>query len=89
MLKDCLYFWSVVAILFSPPAFSLVCCYSRSSWVTVMQHPNFETPHPLQTNEQQEAGFDPVHNFNKNRSSTLHCHKPRLNCQIETEDLDG
>uniref|UniRef100_A0A3Q1GJ64 TBC1 domain family member 5 n=1 Tax=Acanthochromis polyacanthus TaxID=80966 RepID=A0A3Q1GJ64_9TELE len=35
-----------------------------------MQHPNFETPHPLQTDEQQETGFDPLNNFNKNRSST-------------------
>uniref|UniRef100_A0A8C6VRE3 TBC1 domain family member 5 n=1 Tax=Nothobranchius furzeri TaxID=105023 RepID=A0A8C6VRE3_NOTFU len=35
-----------------------------------MQHPNFETRHPLQTEEQQETGFDPLHNFNKNRSST-------------------
>uniref|UniRef100_A0A1A8QL02 TBC1 domain family member 5 n=1 Tax=Nothobranchius rachovii TaxID=451742 RepID=A0A1A8QL02_9TELE len=33
-----------------------------------MQHPNFETRHPLQTEEQQETGFDPLHNFNKNRS---------------------
>ncbi|XP_070840032.1 TBC1 domain family member 5 isoform X1 [Chaetodon trifascialis] len=33
-----------------------------------MQHPNFETPHPLQTDEQQETGFDPLHNFNKNHS---------------------
>ncbi|KAM7384054.1 hypothetical protein PAMA_011417 [Pampus argenteus] len=33
-----------------------------------MQHPNFETRHPLQTDEQQETGFDPLHNFNKNRS---------------------
>uniref|UniRef100_A0A3P8TPZ9 TBC1 domain family member 5 n=1 Tax=Amphiprion percula TaxID=161767 RepID=A0A3P8TPZ9_AMPPE len=35
-----------------------------------MQHPNFETPHPLQTDEQQETGFDPLNNFNKNHSST-------------------
>uniref|UniRef100_A0A3Q3XDU2 TBC1 domain family member 5 n=1 Tax=Mola mola TaxID=94237 RepID=A0A3Q3XDU2_MOLML len=35
-----------------------------------MQHPNFETRHPLQTEEQQETGFDPLNNFNKNRSST-------------------
>uniref|UniRef100_A0A8C4E8M5 TBC1 domain family, member 5 n=1 Tax=Dicentrarchus labrax TaxID=13489 RepID=A0A8C4E8M5_DICLA len=34
-----------------------------------MQHPNFETRHPLQTDEQQETGFDPLNNFNKNRSS--------------------
>ncbi|MEQ2202625.1 hypothetical protein XENOCAPTIV_009465, partial [Xenoophorus captivus] len=34
-----------------------------------MQHPNFETRHPLQTDEQQETGFDPLHNFNKNRST--------------------
>ncbi|XP_053190897.1 TBC1 domain family member 5 isoform X2 [Scomber japonicus] len=33
-----------------------------------MQHPNFETRHPLQTDEQQETGFDPLHNFNKNHS---------------------
>ncbi|AWP21837.1 putative TBC1 domain family member 5 [Scophthalmus maximus] len=33
-----------------------------------MQHPNFETRHPLQTDEQQETGFDPLQNFNKNRS---------------------
>uniref|UniRef100_A0A8C5DVZ1 TBC1 domain family member 5 n=1 Tax=Gouania willdenowi TaxID=441366 RepID=A0A8C5DVZ1_GOUWI len=33
-----------------------------------MQHPNFETRHPLQTDEQQETGFDPLLNFNKNRS---------------------
>uniref|UniRef100_A0A3Q0QVN6 TBC1 domain family member 5 n=1 Tax=Amphilophus citrinellus TaxID=61819 RepID=A0A3Q0QVN6_AMPCI len=34
-----------------------------------MQHPNFETRHPLQTDDQQETGFDPLHSFNKNRSS--------------------
>uniref|UniRef100_A0A8D3AUN1 TBC1 domain family member 5 n=1 Tax=Scophthalmus maximus TaxID=52904 RepID=A0A8D3AUN1_SCOMX len=34
-----------------------------------MQHPNFETRHPLQTDEQQETGFDPLQNFNKNRGS--------------------
>ncbi|XP_011479160.1 TBC1 domain family member 5 isoform X2 [Oryzias latipes] len=33
-----------------------------------MQHLNFETCHPLQTEEQQETGFDPLHAFNKNRS---------------------
>uniref|UniRef100_A0A3P8VTX6 TBC1 domain family member 5 n=1 Tax=Cynoglossus semilaevis TaxID=244447 RepID=A0A3P8VTX6_CYNSE len=33
-----------------------------------MQHPNFETRHPLQTDE-QETGFDPLQNFNKNRST--------------------
>ncbi|XP_062302065.1 TBC1 domain family member 5 [Osmerus eperlanus] len=32
-----------------------------------MQHPNFETHHPLQT-EDQETGFDPLNNFNRNRS---------------------
>ncbi|XP_069032275.1 TBC1 domain family member 5 isoform X2 [Embiotoca jacksoni] len=36
-----------------------------------MQHPNFETRHPLQTDEQQETGFDPLNNFNKNRSRSL------------------
>uniref|UniRef100_G3NV82 TBC1 domain family member 5 n=1 Tax=Gasterosteus aculeatus aculeatus TaxID=481459 RepID=G3NV82_GASAC len=35
-----------------------------------MQHPNFETRHPLQTDEHQETGFDPLNNFNKNRSSS-------------------
>ncbi|KAM9384306.1 TBC1 domain family member 5 isoform 2-T4 [Pholidichthys leucotaenia] len=33
-----------------------------------MQHPNFETRHPLQTDEQQETGFDPLYNFNINHS---------------------
>ncbi|KAL6099975.1 tbc1d5 [Pungitius sinensis] len=33
-----------------------------------MQHPNFETRHPLQTDEHQETGFDPLSNFNRNRS---------------------
>ncbi|RVE66889.1 hypothetical protein OJAV_G00111880 [Oryzias javanicus] len=33
-----------------------------------MQHLNFETCHPLQTDEQQETGFDPLHVFNKNCS---------------------
>lgn len=32
-----------------------------------MQHPNFETRHPLQPDE-QETGVDPLNNFNKNRS---------------------
>ncbi|KAM3595673.1 uncharacterized protein V6R79_000991 [Siganus canaliculatus] len=40
----------------------------RSGFATAMQHPNFETRHPLQTDDQQETGFDPLHNFNKNRS---------------------
>uniref|UniRef100_A0A3Q3G137 TBC1 domain family, member 5 n=1 Tax=Labrus bergylta TaxID=56723 RepID=A0A3Q3G137_9LABR len=35
-----------------------------------MQHPNFETRHPLQTDEQQETGLDPLNNFNKNQNST-------------------
>ncbi|KAF0024694.1 hypothetical protein F2P81_023496 [Scophthalmus maximus] len=39
-----------------------------SGWLVAMQHPNFETRHPLQTDEQQETGFDPLQNFNKNRS---------------------
>ncbi|XP_065804401.1 TBC1 domain family member 5 isoform X2 [Labrus bergylta] len=33
-----------------------------------MQHPNFETRHPLQTDEQQETGLDPLNNFNKNQN---------------------
>uniref|UniRef100_A0A8C7N3W8 TBC1 domain family member 5 n=1 Tax=Oncorhynchus kisutch TaxID=8019 RepID=A0A8C7N3W8_ONCKI len=33
-----------------------------------MQHPNFETQHPLQPDGEQEPGFDPLHNFNKNHS---------------------
>lgn len=34
--------------------------------LTVMQHPNFETRHPLQQDE-QETGYDPLQNYNKNR----------------------
>ncbi|KAA0710243.1 TBC1 domain family member 5 [Triplophysa tibetana] len=30
-----------------------------------MQHPNFETQHPLQSDE-QETGYDPLQNYNKN-----------------------
>ncbi|XP_053087408.1 TBC1 domain family member 5 isoform X2 [Pangasianodon hypophthalmus] len=30
-----------------------------------MQHPNFETRHPLQA-EEQETGYDPLHNYNQN-----------------------
>ncbi|XP_051927551.1 TBC1 domain family member 5 isoform X2 [Hippocampus zosterae] len=33
-----------------------------------MQHPNFETRHPLQADEQQETGFDPLNVINKNHS---------------------
>lgn len=46
--------------------------FSRSGWLAAMQHPNFETRHPLQTDEQQETGFDPLHNFNKNHNSMSH-----------------
>ncbi|XP_037120524.1 TBC1 domain family member 5 isoform X2 [Syngnathus acus] len=34
-----------------------------------MQHPNFETCHPLQADELQETGFDPLNNINKNHST--------------------
>ncbi|XP_077600256.1 TBC1 domain family member 5 [Stigmatopora nigra] len=36
-----------------------------------MQHPNFETRHPLQADEQQETGFDPLDNIvtDQNRGS--------------------
>lgn len=34
--------------------------------LTDMQHPNFETRHPLQSDE-QEMGYDPLQNYNKNR----------------------
>uniref|UniRef100_A0A665WEE2 Rab-GAP TBC domain-containing protein n=1 Tax=Echeneis naucrates TaxID=173247 RepID=A0A665WEE2_ECHNA len=43
-----------------------------------MQHPNFETRHPLQTDEQQETGFDPLHTFNKIHSNLA---------QFEWDDL--
>lgn len=33
--------------------------------LTNMQHPNFETRHPLQSDE-QETGYDPLQNYNKN-----------------------
>ncbi|XP_051949208.1 TBC1 domain family member 5-like isoform X2 [Xyrauchen texanus] len=35
-----------------------------------MQHPNFETQHPLQQDE-QETGYDPLQNCNKNRGGSL------------------
>ncbi|KAI4881199.1 hypothetical protein NFI96_015601, partial [Prochilodus magdalenae] len=36
----------------------------------VMQHPNFETRHPLQP-EEQETGYDPLHNYNRNKARGL------------------
>ncbi|XP_066530614.1 TBC1 domain family member 5 isoform X2 [Hoplias malabaricus] len=35
-----------------------------------MQHPNFETRHPLQP-EEQETGYDPLHNYNRNKTRGL------------------
>ncbi|XP_026087753.1 TBC1 domain family member 5-like isoform X1 [Carassius auratus] len=35
-----------------------------------MQHPNFETRHPLQQ-EEQETGYDPLQNYNSNRERSL------------------
>uniref|UniRef100_A0A3B3UZR0 TBC1 domain family member 5 n=1 Tax=Poecilia latipinna TaxID=48699 RepID=A0A3B3UZR0_9TELE len=57
-----------------------------------MQHPNFETRHPLQTDEQQETGFDPLHNFNKNRSNLGRAAQNLLivfllTCRKEWDDL--
>ncbi|XP_075900007.1 TBC1 domain family member 5 [Nelusetta ayraudi] len=37
-----------------------------------MQHPNFETRHPLQTEEQQETGLDPLSNLNTTAAATIH-----------------
>uniref|UniRef100_A0A3Q2VV03 TBC1 domain family, member 5 n=1 Tax=Haplochromis burtoni TaxID=8153 RepID=A0A3Q2VV03_HAPBU len=34
-----------------------------------MQHPNFETRHPLQSEDHQETGFDALQSFNKNENS--------------------
>uniref|UniRef100_A0A3B3ZSP0 TBC1 domain family member 5 n=1 Tax=Periophthalmus magnuspinnatus TaxID=409849 RepID=A0A3B3ZSP0_9GOBI len=51
-----------------------------------MQHPNFETRHPLQS-EEQETGFDPLHNFNKNRSRILHLTLSSLMCRKEWDEL--
>ncbi|XP_061520839.1 TBC1 domain family member 5 isoform X2 [Phycodurus eques] len=57
-----------------------------------MQHPNFETPHPLQADEQQETGFDPLNNINKNRSrgsldSSTHSPSTFLPYRKEWDDL--
>uniref|UniRef100_A0A672GCH0 Rab-GAP TBC domain-containing protein n=1 Tax=Salarias fasciatus TaxID=181472 RepID=A0A672GCH0_SALFA len=59
-----------------------------------MQHPNFETRHPLQADEQQqqETGFDPLHNFNKNRSrgsldSSAYAQSTFLSYRKEWDDL--
>uniref|UniRef100_A0A3P9MY20 TBC1 domain family member 5 n=1 Tax=Poecilia reticulata TaxID=8081 RepID=A0A3P9MY20_POERE len=52
-----------------------------------MQHPNFETRHPLQTDEQQETGFDPLHNFNKNRTAQNLLIAFLLTCRKEWDDL--
>lgn len=58
-----------------------------------MQHPNFETRHPLQTDEQlQETGIDPLQNFNKNRSrgsldSSTYAQSTFLSYRKEWDDL--
>ncbi|XP_061669757.1 TBC1 domain family member 5 isoform X3 [Syngnathoides biaculeatus] len=57
-----------------------------------MQHPNFETRHPLQADEQQETGFDPLNNINKNRSrdsldSSTHSPSTFLSYRKEWDDL--
>uniref|UniRef100_W5KII5 TBC1 domain family member 5 n=1 Tax=Astyanax mexicanus TaxID=7994 RepID=W5KII5_ASTMX len=38
-----------------------------------MQHPNFETRHPLQA-EEQETGYDPLHNYNRNKPRKNYLH---------------
>ncbi|KAM8883851.1 TBC1 domain family member 5 isoform 1-T1 [Synchiropus picturatus] len=58
-----------------------------------MQHPNFETRHPLQQDEQQETGFDPLNSFNKNRSTggsvdgSTHSPSTFLSYRKEWDDL--
>ncbi|XP_057683964.1 TBC1 domain family member 5 isoform X1 [Corythoichthys intestinalis] len=57
-----------------------------------MQHPNFETRHPLQADEQQETGFDPLNNIIKNRSrgsldSSTHSQSTFLSYRKEWDDL--
>lgn len=79
------WFWAWFLFLLLP-------CSSRSCWVAVMQHPNFETRHPLQTDEQQETGFDPLHNFNKNHSSTSTPMATHPTCSLdlgETLNMDS
>ncbi|XP_068603244.1 TBC1 domain family member 5 [Brachionichthys hirsutus] len=53
-----------------------------------MQHPNFETCHPLQRDEQQEVA-DPLHHFNKNHSRGSSSHRPStfLSYRKEWDDL--
>uniref|UniRef100_A0A4W5M568 TBC1 domain family member 5 n=1 Tax=Hucho hucho TaxID=62062 RepID=A0A4W5M568_9TELE len=56
-----------------------------------MQHPNFEAHHPLQPEGEQETGFDPLHNFNKNRSrgesTQIHSESTFLSYRKEWDDL--
>ncbi|XP_077364325.1 TBC1 domain family member 5 isoform X2 [Festucalex cinctus] len=57
-----------------------------------MQHPNFETRHPLQADEQQETGFDPINNINKIRSggsldSSTHSQSTFPSYRKEWDDL--
>lgn len=59
-----------------------------------MQHPNFETRHPLQSEDHQETGFDPLQSFNKNEniggsldSSTSESHSTFLSYRKEWDDL--
>uniref|UniRef100_A0AAX7TIP3 TBC1 domain family member 5 n=1 Tax=Astatotilapia calliptera TaxID=8154 RepID=A0AAX7TIP3_ASTCA len=59
-----------------------------------MQHPNFETRHPLQSEDHQETGFDALQSFNKNEniggsldSSTSESHSTFLSYRKEWDDL--
>ncbi|XP_077403986.1 TBC1 domain family member 5 isoform X2 [Vanacampus margaritifer] len=57
-----------------------------------MQHPNFETRHPLQADEQQETGFDPLNNINKIQSggsldSSTHSQSTFPSYRKEWDDL--
>uniref|UniRef100_A0A8B9L8P8 TBC1 domain family, member 5 n=1 Tax=Astyanax mexicanus TaxID=7994 RepID=A0A8B9L8P8_ASTMX len=44
-----------------------------------MQHPNFETRHPLQA-EEQETGYDPLHNYNRNKPRNNYLHNLASAC---------
>uniref|UniRef100_A0A3Q4GF83 TBC1 domain family member 5 n=1 Tax=Neolamprologus brichardi TaxID=32507 RepID=A0A3Q4GF83_NEOBR len=56
-----------------------------------MQHPNFETRHPLQSEDHQETGFDALQSFNKNENTGKSPHAlpppPPPQCRKEWDDL--
>ncbi len=63
-------FCTVVLIVASVVYVDITVLSSSSVVLQDMQHPNFETQHPLQQDE-QETGYDPLQTYNRNRDRNI------------------